>query len=112
MPSGGTTNAGNFALRLSQPGPTTYKVPPATTLSLTDIVFQDPESSPGSSKGTVTLERDGVALLVENLDNFRDLDYHFVTPITLSAGQTLSMVVNCPSGCPSVSIYVDGYQRG
>ena len=109
---GGTTNAGSFSMRLSQSGPSSYKVPPAATLSITDIVFQDPESSPGSSKGTVTLERDGVALLVENLDNFRDLDYHFVTPITLSAGQTLSMVVNCPSGCPAVSIYVDGYQKG
>jgi hypothetical protein len=30
----------------------------------------------------------------------------------LASGQTLSMVVNCPSGCPSVSIYVDGYQKG
>jgi hypothetical protein len=111
-PTGSTTNAGNFSMRLSGSGPSSYKVPPATTLSITDIVFQDPESSPGTSKGTVTLERDGVALLVENLDNFRDLDYHFVTPITLNAGQTLSMVTNCPSGCPAVSIYVDGYQRG
>lgn len=111
-PTSGPANAGNFALRLSQPGPTGYKVPAAATLYITDIIFQDPESSPGSSKGTVSLERSGVPLLVENLDNFRDLDYHFVTPITLNPGQTLSMVVNCPSGCGSVSVYVDGYQRG
>jgi hypothetical protein len=111
-PTSSTTNAGNFSMRLGQSSSTSYKVPPATTLSITDIVFQDPEASPGTSHGTVSLERDGVALLVENLDNFRDLDYHFVTPITLNPGQTLSMVTNCPSGCPAVSIYVDGYQRG
>ena len=111
-PTTGGANAGNFSTRLAQPGFTSYKVPAATTLYVTDIVFQDPESSPGASKGTVTLQRDGISLLVENLDNFRDLDYHFVTPLTLNAGQTLSMVLNCPSGCPSVSIYVDGYQRG
>ena len=111
-PTSSTTNAGDFSMRLSQSGPVSYKVPPATTLSITDIVFQDPEGSPGTSHGTVTLERDGVALLVENLDNFRDLDYHFVTTITLNPGQTLSLVTNCPSGCPAGSIYVDGYQRG
>ncbi len=109
-PTSGAASA-NFSTRL-QGGVTQYKVPPATTLYITDIVFQDPESSPGTAKGTVTLARDGIALLVENLDNFRDLDYHFVTPITLNAGQTLSMVVNCPSGCPAASIYANGYLKG
>ena len=29
------------------------------------------------------------------MENFRDLDYHFVTPIALSSGQALTMKVSC-----------------
>jgi hypothetical protein len=107
--SGGGAAGTPFARRLDQSGggKNQYKVPAGTTLSLTDVVFQNP----GADHGTVSLQRDGVTLLVENLDNFRDLDYHFVTPLTATANQTIQMTVQCPSGCPSVGITVNGSER-
>jgi len=110
--SGGTGAAGTgapFARRLDQSGGgrNQYRVPSGTTLSVTDVVFQNP----GADHGTVLLQRDGATLLVENLDNFRDLDYHFVTPLTATGNQTMQMTVQCPSGCPSVGIYLNGSEK-
>ncbi len=107
---GGAASGGqSFAHRLDQSGGghNQYKVPAGTAVSITDVVFQNP----GGDHGTVHLERDGVTLLVENLDNFRDLDYHFVSPISLAGNQTIQMSVQCPSGCPSAGIYVNGTER-
>ena len=36
-------------------------------------------------------------LLTENMDNFRDLDYHFVSPPVLTGNQKLQIQVNCPA---------------
>jgi hypothetical protein len=111
-PGAGTGTGGGgapFARRLDQSGGghNQYKVPAGTTLSITDLVFQNP----AGEHGTVSLQREGAALFVENLDNFRDLDYHVVTPITASGGQTLQMAVQCPTGCASVGILVNGTER-
>jgi hypothetical protein len=110
--SGGGGSAGgaqSFARRLDQSGGghNQYRVPAGTTVSITDVVFQNP----GGDHGTVQLQRDGTTLLVENLDNFRDLDYHFVSPITASGNQTIQMTVQCPNGCASAGIYVNGTER-
>jgi hypothetical protein len=104
---GGGTQS--FAHRLDQSGAgrNQYRVPAGTTVSITDVVFQNP----GGDHGTVQLQRDGTTLLVENLDDFRDLDYHFVSPITASGNETIQMAVQCPSGCPSAGIYVNGTER-
>src|SRR5215472_13972729 len=104
---GGTGQS--FARRLDQTGGgrNQYRVPAGTIVSITDLVFQNP----GGDHGTVLLQRDGTTLLVENLDNFRDLDYHFVSPITLSANQAIEMAVQCSNGCPSAAIYVNGTER-
>lgn len=110
---GGAAAAGGggapFARRLDQSGGgrNQYRVPAGTTLAVTDVVFQNP----GAEHGTVLLQRDGSTLLVENLDNFRDLDYHFVTPLTATGNQTIQMSVQCPSGCPNVGIYLNGSER-
>jgi hypothetical protein len=107
--SNGQSTGQSFARRLDQSGGgrNQYKVPAGTTVSITDVVFQNP----GGDHGTVMLQRDGTTLLVENLDNFRDLDYHFVSPITASGNQTIQMAVQCPNGCPSAGIYVNGIER-
>jgi hypothetical protein len=106
---GGGAGGQSFARRLDQSGGgrNQYRVPAGTTVSITDVVFQNP----GGDHGTVMLQRDGTTLLVENLDNFRDLDYHFVSPITASGSQTIQMAVQCPNGCPSAGIYVNGTER-
>jgi hypothetical protein len=110
--SGGGASAGSgqpFARRLDQSGGghNQYRVPAGITLSITDLVFQNP----GAEHGTVSLQREGTSLFVENLDNFRDLDYHVVTPITATANQTIQMSVQCPTGCPSVGIFLNGTER-
>jgi hypothetical protein len=108
---GGASGGGgqSFARRLDQSGGghNQYRVPAGTTVSITDVVFQNP----GGDHGTVQLQRDGTTLLVENLDNFRDLDYHFVSPITASGNQTIQMTVQCPNGCAGAGIYVNGTER-
>jgi hypothetical protein len=108
---GGAPGGGgqSFARRLDQSGGghNQYRVPAGTTVSITDVVFQNP----GGDHGTVQLQRDGTTLLVENLDNFRDLDYHFVSPITASGNQTIQMTVQCPNGCAGAGIYVNGTER-
>lgn len=60
-------------------------------LSVTDLVLQNP----AGDKGTLTVSRAGTVLITLRLENFRDYDLHFVTPITVPAGQSLTMSVNC-----------------
>jgi hypothetical protein len=107
--TGGNASGQSFARRLDQSGGgrNQYRVPAGTTVSITDLVFQNP----GGDHGTVLLQRNGTTLLVENLDDFRDLDYHFVSPITLSANETIDLAVQCSSGCPSAAVYLNGSER-
>jgi hypothetical protein len=79
-----------------------YKAPAKITLFITDLVF----NNPSSENGPVSLQRDGVDLLDENLSNFRDLDYHFVTPIQVNSNQTIKLTGSC-SHC---SVLVTGYE--
>jgi hypothetical protein len=81
--------------------------PPAgKTLFLTDLVFSNPSDT---AVGELRLARSGEALLVLQLKNFRDLDFHFVTPIVVGPDQDLALV--CPSGCDGAALYYSGYLR-
>ena len=91
----------NFAQRLTPSA--SYKTPAATTLYVTDLVF----NNPSAESGPISLTRDGQILLQEDLKNFRDLDYHFVTPIQLNANQTIALSGSC-SAC---SVLVSGYEK-
>lgn len=107
VPGTGTPPAGQAAA----PGPavdgrlavgpgqlTSYRVPDGKTLQVTDIVLQNP----GSNGGSLRVQRSGSALLVVALDNFRDLDYHFVAPLLFKAGERLELNATCrpePSPC-------------
>ncbi|HKF74758.1 MAG TPA: hypothetical protein VKF59_01330 [Candidatus Dormibacteraeota bacterium] len=86
-----------------------YTVPSGQTLEITDLVFENAQGE----HGTVVLQRDAAVLLTENLDNFRDLDLHFVTPVTASGGQTVQLVAQCtaPPGCTHAAVLIDGTQR-
>ena len=77
------------------------------TLFITDLVFSNPSDT---ATGDISLERSGQALLVLKLENFRDLDYHFVTPIVVADGQQLTLV--CSTTCPGAALYYSGYQHG
>jgi hypothetical protein len=86
----------------------TYDVPDKATLSVTDVIFENPSAE----KGTITLRRGGDILLVVNLDNFRDLDYHFVAPLTFNAKDKLEVVFACSTSCNNAAVLINGYQKG
>ncbi|HKF75074.1 MAG TPA: hypothetical protein VKF59_02960 [Candidatus Dormibacteraeota bacterium] len=75
-------------------------VPDRSVLSITDLVIDNP----GDDAGTLHLQRvaagasAGIDLLMFELGTFRDLDYHFVTPVTLTAGQKLQIVCQPAAG--------------
>jgi hypothetical protein len=87
-------------------GATPLKPPPDKQLYVTDLVFSNPSDT---VTGEIRLERSGQQLLVLRLENFRDIDFHFVTPILVAAGQELSLV--CPTGCPGAAVYYSGFTR-
>ncbi len=101
--SGGSGGGIDFSQRLAPASGPAYKSPASTTLYITDLVF----NNPAGESGNISLNRDGVALLVENMNNFRDLDYHFVTPIQVNAGSTIQLAGSC-SAC---SVLVSGYEK-
>jgi len=107
-PGGGSPPApGSSPVSGTGPGPTDGRLTPTTpitiaagqTLHVTDLIFGNPEGASGS----LDLVRNGAILLDVRLENFRDLDYHFVTPIVVQAGETLQLNASCAPGClPSV----------
>jgi hypothetical protein len=51
-------------------------------------------------------------LITLRLENFRDLDFHYVTPIVIQKGQTLSFSATCTSsGACDPSVYYSGFVR-
>lgn len=65
-----------------------------TQLFVTDLVF----SNPSGASGSLILQVNGKTMLSLRLDNFRDLDFHFVTPIVVGAGQTMRLIPSCSGG--------------
>jgi hypothetical protein len=54
--------------------------------------------NPKGDSGTLTLKRGDQVLFVEALDNFRDLDFHFIAPIVVAGGQSLAVDIDCQNG--------------
>jgi len=84
-------------------------VTPGKTLFITDLVFSNRNAD---ALGDITLQRDAAPLYVLRAENFRDLDFHFVTPIAISSGQQLTLGCALTVGsCDSVSVYFSGFER-
>jgi hypothetical protein len=78
------------------------------TLFVTDLVF----SNPNGREGAIVLLRNSTPLLELRLENFRDLDFHFVTPIVVTADQTLNLSLTCTGGGPcDPAVLYSGYLR-
>jgi hypothetical protein len=101
LAGGGTPSDGRLLA-----GGTPLSPPAGMSLFLTDLVFSNPSDT---AAGEIRLERSGQPLLVLELKNFRDLDFHFVTPIVVADGQALSLV--CAAACPGAAVYYSGYVR-
>ena len=79
---------------------------PTGTLFITDFVF----SNPNGATGTIQVLRGTDELLLLKLDNFRDYDLHFVTPIVINPGESLK--IDCgTAGCADASLFWSGYVR-
>jgi hypothetical protein len=81
---------------------------PKGTLFLTDFVF----SNPNGRSGALVVLRDATPLLQLRLENIRDYDLHFVTPIVIAEGQSLNLSLACTGGgtCDPALFY-SGYLR-
>jgi hypothetical protein len=93
LPNGslGAPTEGRLAVHCPSDCNAILKPPPKHTISVTDLLLQNPRGD----VGTITISIRGVVALVFALDNFRDLDEHFLAPITLAPGDTLSIRVSC-----------------
>lgn len=78
-----------FAVDLKSNGHLTAGTHQAYTV--TDLVLQNPNGDTGS----LTITRGGNTLISTRMENFRDYDLHFVTAITVGAGQSLTISVTC-----------------
>jgi hypothetical protein len=105
------------AERLTTSGvtPDVYAVPQGSTFQLTDLVLGNPQGDFGRVQVLV-----GDSVLFDlALENFRDLDYHFVSPIVVGDGGIVQLQADCarpgrppaararPSEC-DVSLYLGG----
>jgi len=90
-------------------GNATFTIPDKSTLSITDLVIENANDE----SGVLHVQRNGKDLLVLKLDNFRDLDYHFVTPITMTAGQKFQLVCTPASGTTPCggAVYYTGFMK-
>lgn len=81
---------------------TVYTVPSGHLLRVTDLLIQN---SAGDS-GTLTLARDGTVLMEWSMANFRDLDYHWVSPTLFGPGTKMVMSVSgCSNTCHPAVYY-------
>ena len=100
----GVPQDGRLAADGSNPPSATF----GSTFYMTDLVF----ANPNGRAGTLQLLRDGFVLITLRLENFRDLDFHYVTPIVIQKGQKLGFTATCTSsGACDPSVYFSGFVR-
>ena len=87
----GSPVEGRLAVQCPPTCSSSVKAASKQTLSVTDLILQNPEGD----SGTLTIAVNGKTALVSRLDNFRDLDYHFIAPLTLSPGDSMTITVAC-----------------
>ena len=69
----------------------TFAVPAKKTLSVSDIVLENPLGD----TGLLQIRQGGTTLFVFGLANFRSIDYHFVQPLVFSHSAPLVLAVEC-----------------
>jgi hypothetical protein len=115
---GGATGANPFggdayAARLSGGGALT--IPADAGLSVTDLVFENPNGLTGDLKlvrfnAKTNAEQ---VLLQLKLENFRDLDFHFITPLTFQKNDQMKLTCRPDPGPDNTAcdayVYYTGY---
>ena len=101
----GSPGEGRLAVQCPPTCSSSVKAASKQTLSVTDLILQNPEGD----SGTLTIAVNGKTALVSRLDNFRDLDYHFISPIVALPGQQIELVSSgCTDAC-TPGMYYSGY---
>lgn len=81
-----------------------YTVASDRRLSVTDVIFQNPDGA----VGRVALLRNDVVLLESELANFRDLDLHFVAPFAFTGSDTVEVRLECATPGPDDAVCAVG----
>ena len=107
----GTPTDFRLAPATATTGNATHAIPAGSAFSLTDLVMENPNGD----TGTITIMRGGDTLFSSALQNFRDLDFHFVAPYRFPSNSSFKVVVTCTTPgagqtcTPAVS--ADGFQQ-
>ena len=81
-----------------------YTVPRGSVLRVTDLLV---ENSAGDT-GILKIARGGTVLMQWSMANFRDLDYHWITPTVFGSGTQMQVIVSgCTNAC-TPGIYYAG----
>jgi hypothetical protein len=83
-------------------------IPSDSVFQLTDIVFENS----AADSGVVRVKRGDQVLLQVSLDSFRDVDYHFISPLTVPAGTPVTFEAICanPTGVACrPAVYLGGW---
>jgi hypothetical protein len=72
-------------------GTYTYKLKKPQTLTVSDVVLENP----AGDTGTMKIQVGKTPLFEFGLADFRNLDYHFVQPLTFTAADPLEIFVEC-----------------
>ncbi len=81
-----------------------YTVPSGRSFQVTDLLIQNA----AGDNGTLTLARNGDTLMQWSMADFRDLDYHWVSPTVFSSGEKIVMNVSGCSNTCHPGIYYAG----
>lgn len=73
-----------------------YTVPSGFNLEITDVLVQNA----AGDNGTIALAKGGSTLMQWSMADFRDLDYHWISPTIFGPGSTVVMQVSgCTNAC-------------
>lgn len=90
----------------------TRTVPDDQRYSITDVVLQNPEGDTGELQLRRETNGEVQELIEVRLENFRDLDYHFVSPVRFEGGEVVSLLISCENeeeACDPAA-YLTGFQ--
>ncbi|HEX9259956.1 MAG TPA: hypothetical protein VF855_10505 [Acidimicrobiales bacterium] len=83
-----------------------FVVPEGQLFAMFDVILQNPNGD----SGRVQVLRGGEVLFESALQNFRDLDYHFVAPYLFKAGEQMDIKVICNSAAQcDVAASISGF---
>jgi len=74
----------------------TFSGQPNKALDVTDLQMQNP----AADTGYIEIRRGGVVVYRAGLDNFRDLDNPYVTPVRFAKGQKVTVAIQCLNPAP------------